>query len=122
MVSFILKMKSIFKIAASAAMLLGALSAGCRRAPQTLVPPPPDGGDAQRLVTVLDYVSSDYARAVTAGGVVLSEAEYEEQSKFAADARALAASVLRSPPADDPLLSAVARVQKRVGEKADPAL
>ena len=93
-------MKSIFKIRHGLATVaaVAALAAGCSRPPQALVPAPPDGGDAQRLVTVLDYVSSDYARAVQ-GGTVVSPAEYEEQVKFVADAQALVASVLRPAPA-----------------------
>jgi high-affinity iron transporter len=119
----ILKMNSIFRIAAVLAAIVLALSVGgcTSRAPQSLLPAPPDGGDAQRLVTVLDYVSSDYARAVQ-GGVVVSPAEYDEQVKFVADAHALAVSVLRPEPgSDDPLLAAIARVEKAVHEKAEPA-
>jgi high-affinity iron transporter len=115
-------MKSIFNIQRplGAALAAAALMAGCGRAPQALVPAPPDGGDAQRLVTVLDYVSSDYARAVQ-GGTVVSADEYDEQVKFAADAQALVASVLKPAPAGDPLVAAVARVEAAVRAKADPA-
>jgi hypothetical protein len=82
-------MKSIFKIRhACGALAVAVLASGCGRAPGALVPAPPDGGDAQRLVTVLDYVSSDYARAVVPGGTVVSPDEYEEQVKFVGDARA----------------------------------
>lgn len=116
-------MKSIFKMKRHlpTVVALVALGAGCSRAPQALVPAPPDGGDAQRLVTVLDYVSSDYARAVQ-GGTVVSPAEYDEQVKFVGDAQALVASVLR-PAANpgDPLVAAVARVETAVRAKADPA-
>ena len=120
----ILKMKSIFKIRpACRAVAVAVLAAGCGRPPQALVPAPPDGGDAQRLVTVLDYVSSDYARAVVPGGTVVSADEYEEQVKFVGDARALVASVLRpAPGASDPLVAAVARVEEAVRGKADPAV
>jgi high-affinity iron transporter len=115
-------MKSIFIIVqgGTAALLAIAIS-GCTRPPQALLPVPPDGGDAQRLVTILDYVSSDYARAVKDGAVV-SEAEYDEQVKFVADAHALAASVLPAPegPAD-PLMSTIARVEAAVHAKADPS-
>jgi high-affinity iron transporter len=115
-------MKSIFNIRTHVAVLaVAAVVGGCSRAPQALVPAPPDGGDAQRLVTVLDYVSSDYARAVQ-GGTVLSTEEYEEQVKFVADAQALVASVLRPAPAGDPLVSAVSRVHAAVQAKADPAV
>jgi high-affinity iron transporter len=119
----ILKMKSIFKIAPTlaAAVAIAASAGGCARRSQALVPVPRDGGDAQRLVTVLDYVSSDYARAVQ-GGAVVSADEYEEQVKFVADAHALAVSVLPSPVApSDPLMAAVARVEAAVRGKSDPA-
>ncbi len=119
----ILKMKSIFKIrpaCGAVAVAVAVLAAGCGRSPQALVPAPPDGGDAQRLVTVLDYVSSDYARAVVPGGTVVSADEYEEQVKFVGDARALVASVLRpAPGASDPLVAAVARVEEAVQRRAN---
>jgi len=115
-------MKFIFKIRHGLATVgaVAALAAGCSRPPQALVPAPPDGGDAQRLVTVLDYVSSDYARAVQ-GGAVVSPAEYDEQVKFVGDAQALVASALHPAPPDDPLVTAVARVEAAVRSKADPA-
>jgi high-affinity iron transporter len=116
-------MKSIFKILRVTAVIAPALVlGGCTRPTQALVPAPPDGGDAQRLVTVLDYVSSDYARAVH-GGVVVSAPEYDEQVKFVTDAHALAISVLRPRGTDaaDPLLISVARVETAVKDKADPA-
>ena len=46
-----------------------------------------DGGDAQRLVTILDYISTDYAGAV-AHGAVTSALEYDEQKGFIADRHA----------------------------------
>ena len=117
-------MKSIFKISATLFAGLGvALGlAACNRSPQALLPAPPDGGDAQRLVTILDYVGSDYARAVHAGGVVASPTEYDEQVKFVADAHALALAVLHAAPGSaDPLLAAIGRVEAAVRGKADPA-
>src|SRR5882672_6445881 len=48
-----------------------------------------DGGDAQRLVTLVDYIGGDYAGAVKDGRVI-DEGEYAEQLKFVTDARALA--------------------------------
>jgi high-affinity iron transporter len=117
-------MKSIFKIAAVLAAVAPMLVlGGCGRPTQALVPAPPDGGDAQRLVTVLDYVGSDYARAVH-GGVVVSPDEYAEQVKFVTDAHALALSVLRpmgGAGAADPLVVAITRVEKAVQDKAEPA-
>jgi len=116
-------MKSIFKMAIAIVAIATSVGlAGCARPQTTLLPAPPDGGDAQRLVTILDYVSSDYARAIK-DGVVVSPAEYEEQVKFVSDARALAAAVLRgrgSAPAD-PLIASIARVGAAVRGRADPA-
>src|SRR4029079_10487653 len=112
-------MKSIFNIWRrhfGAALAVADVMAGCSRAPQALVPAPPDGGDAQRLVTVLDYVSSDYARAVQ-GGTVVSPDEYEEQVKFVGDEQALVAAVLRPASAGDPLVAAVSRVHAAVQAK-----
>jgi high-affinity iron transporter len=81
---------------------------------------PPDGGDAQRLVALLDYVGGDYALAVR-DGVVISVPEYEEQVKFVADARGMAASLLGpAAAADDPLLQALATVDSKVLAKASP--
>jgi high-affinity iron transporter len=113
-------MKSIFKIATVAA-IPAALLAGCARAPVAVVPAPPDGGDAQRLVTILDYVGSDYARAVR-DGAVRDAAEYDEQLKFVDDMRALMTSIAggRTTPGD-PLAAALARVESAVRGRADPA-
>lgn len=119
-------MKSIFNITTSRTavgpVVLVLSMAGCGAPPPPLVPVPPDGGDAQRLVTVLDYVSSDYARAVR-NGAILSQDEYEEQVKFVADATMLVGAVLHSPAgAADPLRTAVGRVEAAVQSKADPSL
>jgi high-affinity iron transporter len=95
-------------------MAAAVLAGGCGRDPGALVPAPPDGGDAQRLVTILDYVSSDYARAVQ-GRTVVSRDEYDEQVKFVGDAQALVTAVLHpAPGANDPLETAVR-------SKAEPA-
>ena len=50
-----------------------------------------DGGDAQRLVALVDYVGRRLRRRGGANGVVLDPAEYEEQVRFAADAARSAA-------------------------------
>ena len=115
-------MKSIFKfrIGLAAVMAAAVLGGACRRDPGALVPAPPDGGDAQRLVTILDYVSSDYARAVQ-GRTVVSADEYDEQVKFVADAHALVAALIPSAPGtNDPLVTAVGRVETAVRAKAEP--
>jgi high-affinity iron transporter len=115
-------MKSIFKIGMGLAAVMAAavFAGGCSRDPGALVPAPPDGGDAQRLVTILDYVSSDYARAVQ-GRTVVSADEYDEQVKFVGDAHALVAALLPSAPGtNDPLVTAVGRVETAVRAKAEP--
>jgi len=115
-------MKSIFKIRTGLAALMAAavFAGGCRRDPGALVPAPPDGGDAQRLVTILDYVSSDYARAVH-GRTVVSADEYDEQVKFVSDAHALVTALLPSARGtNDPLVTAVGRVETAVRAKAEP--
>src|SRR5215475_3119684 len=53
----------------------------------------PEGGDAQRLVALVDYIAGDYKRAVQ-HGTVLSDFEYQEQVRFAGDARAMAESLV----------------------------
>ena len=111
-------MNFIFKIG-RAALLLGSLgSAACSSsAPQA--PAAPDGGDAQRLVALLDYVGGDYGRAVHDGRIV-SEFEYEEQLRFVSDARRMATALLGpSPGADDRVLSSLARVDEMVRARAD---
>src|SRR5882672_158595 len=116
-------MKSIFKITATLAAVVAAAlwAGGCSRDRAALVPAPPDGGDAQRLVTILDYVSSDYARAVR-GRTVVSADEYDEQVKFVGDAHALVTAVLHpAPGTNDPLVAAVGRVETAVRAKAEPA-
>src|SRR5258708_34523717 len=104
----------------AAVMAAAVFAGGCSRDPGALVPAPPDGGDAQRLVTILDYVSSDYARAVH-GRTVVSADEYDEQVKFVSDAHALVTALLRSAPGtNDPLVPAVGRVEAAGRAKAEP--
>ncbi len=76
-----------------------------------------DGGDAQRLVALVDYVGGDYRGAVRQGRVI-DDSEYQEQLRFAADARALAPGLH----ADPPLLAALAELERLVHAKADPDL
>ncbi len=85
-----MKLKFIFNLTliAVGAMGLG----GCRAATGTPAVAR-DGGDAQRLVALLDYVAGDYGRAVQ-DGQVQSAFEYEEQLRFVADARAMGARLL----------------------------
>lgn len=76
-----------------------------------------DGGDAQRLVALLDYVGGDYGRAVKDGAVSV-QAEYDEQLRFVKDAKALALALLGGA-ADDPLLALLAQIEGAVRGKAD---
>jgi len=98
-------------------LLIAACSFGRPDAPPKVAP---DGGDAQRLALLLDYVGGDYARAVK-GGAILSQAEYDEQLRFVTDASALAASLV-GPKSDalDPLLGQLQALGSLVKEKADP--
>src|SRR5258708_11500690 len=78
-----------------------------------------DGGDGQRLVALLDYISGDYRRAVRARQVLVAS-EYEEQIRFAGEARGLAPGLLGpSPSPDDPLLAGLAQVEGQVRAQAD---
>jgi high-affinity iron transporter len=101
--------------------LLGTLglTLGCAQ-PTPRAAPPPDGGDSQRLVSVLDYVAGDYPLAV-AEGKVLAAAEYEEQLLFMAEAGEMARALLPAAPADDPLPAAIAEAERMVRAKAEPA-
>jgi high-affinity iron transporter len=97
----------------AAAILLGT---GCAR--RESAPIAPDGGDAQRLVSLVDYIAGDYPMAVE-NGVVVSPAEYEEQITFAEDARRLAGDLLGSAAAPGhPLLAHLGEVEARVRAKA----
>jgi high-affinity iron transporter len=103
-----------------AALALAGL-AGCGRAdsPRPALPQGLDGGDAQRLVALVDYIGGDYGGAVS-GGKVVSPFEYEEQLRFAADSREIAQRLLggtASP--EDPLLVSLGTLESLVQEKAE---
>jgi high-affinity iron transporter len=110
-----MKVNFIFRLFVVAAV--GA-TVGCGRR-QGGPAPGLDGGDAQRLVSLLDYVGGDYRQAVRAGKV-LSAAEYDEQLQFLSDAETLARR-LTGPEAagDDPLLRRVAAAAALVKSRAD---
>lgn len=111
-------MKLVFKIASSLALSTVALATACTRPAGTTVPVATDGGDAQRLVALLDYVGGDYGRAVV-DGKVASEFEYEEQLRFVADAHTMAAGLLGpNPGPDDRVKPAIGRVEALVRAKA----
>lgn len=102
-------------------------SVGCRT-PAAAPPRSPmeDGSDVQRLVAILDYVSSDYPRAVHDGQPVTA-AEYEEQLRFVQDARSLASGILQTrargaDAAQDPLTHGLDEVAQLVGVKTDGAV
>ena len=73
-----------------------------------------DGGAAQRLVTLVDYISTDYKRAV-ANGKVVSEAEYAEQVRFGADAQAIAASLVGRLSDGEPDCLELCRIAAKLG-------
>lgn len=99
-------------------LFLAALATGCARTQETVSPAATDGGDAQRLVALLDYVGGDYGRAVVDGRIE-SEFEYEEQLRFVADAHTMAASLLGpNPGPDDRVTPAIGRVEALVKAKA----
>jgi high-affinity iron transporter len=107
-------MKFIFNFAG--ALLL--LAPACARAP---APParPIEGTDAERVVALLDYVAGDYALN-SKDGAPVSRDEYEEQLRFAGDARALADRVLGPGAAGEPLRRRMAEVESRVRAQASP--
>jgi len=107
-------MNFIFKIGRLGLLAPISLLGACAR------PAPPaarDPGDAQRLVALVDYIAGDYGRAVSSGRVV-SPAEYDEQLRFAADARARAAGLLGPVAADDALLTRLGEVESLVRSRA----
>ena len=109
-----------------AAALLAVLTMGWGCGQRALTPPATgshaiaDGGDAQRLVALVDYVGSDYAAAVR-DGVVVTPAEYDEQLRFVRDARAMAATLLGPGAAEEPLAPALDRLATLVDAKAPAA-
>lgn len=114
-------MKFNFKIA----VVVVGLLAACRTAPAPApASVPADGGDVQRLVSILDYVAADYGGAVR-GGAVLQADEYDEQQRFLADARRIAGELLvtraQGDPVADPLIRGIDEVTESVARKAEPA-
>jgi high-affinity iron transporter len=111
-----MKVNFIFTLSLIAALVAVGGCAGQPRVPAAGL----DGGDAQRLVSLLDYVGGDYRQAVR-GGAVLSPSEYEEQLRFVSDAEALARRLLAPEAAgDDPVLRRVAEAAALVQRRADP--
>lgn len=121
-----LKFNFNFRTVALGMALAGASSAGCRDAAVARAGPAAtagttaadaDGGAAQRLVSLIDYVGGDYRLAIRAGQVLAVE-EYDEQRRFAAEIRARGRELLRND--DDPLLHELRRIESLVDSKADP--
>jgi high-affinity iron transporter len=111
-----LKFNFISALVASLALSLP----GCGGRPTRPAAQAPDGGDAQRVAALLEYVAGDYSRAVQAG-VVVAPAEYDEQLRFSGEARAMATALLSpAAPQDGPVLARVAEVSRLVQSKADP--
>lgn len=117
-----LKMKFNFIIATPLASILMALGlSGFARA--TTAAEALDGGDAQRLVTLLDYISTDYAGAIQDGRIV-SELEYKEQVRFAADMLAIGNRLLESHAPDvreRNVLGGLRELERQVLAKVDPS-
>jgi high-affinity iron transporter len=109
-----LKMKFIFILAG--AFLL--LAPACARTPAA-PPHPVEGTDAERVVALLDYVSGDYALNHK-DGAPESRAEYEEQLRFAGDARQLVGRLLGPGEEGGPLRRRLAEVESRVRAQASP--
>jgi len=105
-----MKLKSIFNFVAI-------LAAAAALAAQPLEEPARDGGAAQRLITLIDYVGGDYRMAIKNGAVIAPE-EYAEQIRFAAEIREMASRLLTVP--DEPLSRKVREIETLVGAKADP--
>ncbi|HEY2945875.1 MAG TPA: FTR1 family protein [Vicinamibacteria bacterium] len=106
-------MKFIFNFAG----VLLLLAPACTRTPTS--PPAAEGSDAERVVALLDYVSGDYALNAK-DGAPASREEYEEQLRFAGDARRLADGLLGPGAERAPLGRRMAEVEARVREQATP--
>ncbi len=77
-----------------------------------------DGGDGQRLVSLIDYVSADYGGAVS-NGVVISTFEYDEQVGFLETAIALFPKAARNPEDQAALGARIEELRAAVKAKAD---
>ncbi|MEO8360398.1 MAG: FTR1 family protein [Vicinamibacteria bacterium] len=80
-----------------------------------------DGGDGQRLVSLVDYVSADYGGAVS-NGQILSPFEYEEQLQFLETATGLAARATQDPGDQKAIAEHVNALREAVLAKADVAV
>jgi high-affinity iron transporter len=110
------KLKVDFIFRCGLTLALGATTAACSHSPSSRSGR--DGSDAQRLAAIVDYIGADYAGAVQ-NGQVLVASEYEEQTRFAADARRLGTELLGSA-RGGPVLSKLAELESLVHGKAEP--
>jgi high-affinity iron transporter len=78
-----------------------------------------DGGDGQRLVSLVDYVAADYGGAVS-NGQIISAFEYEEQLGFMETASALASGV-EDPDERAAIRARVEALRGAVQAMADPS-
>ena len=83
--------------------------------------PPPDGGDAQRLVALLDYVAGDYGLNFRDGRIV-DPGEYAEHLRFVDETRAMAEQLTPSHGGDDRLRGLLEQAAAAVKAKAEPPL
>ncbi len=80
-----------------------------------------DGGDGQRLVSLLDYVAADYGGAVE-GGVIISAFEYEEQLGFLDTAAVLSETAAQSPSDRSAIGLKVQALRSAVQSRADAGM
>jgi len=111
-----LKLNFNFKLTAPCLVLCGSLG-WARDLPA--LEEAPDGGDAQRLVALLDYLREDYAPTVL-NHRVINAAEYEEQLRFADDAKSIASRLLEPGQSKDSLVARLSELEWKVRDKADP--
>ncbi|MEO8499437.1 MAG: FTR1 family protein [Vicinamibacteria bacterium] len=78
-----------------------------------------DGGDGQRLVSLIDYVSADYGGAVS-NGQILSASEYEEQLGFLETAIDLAPRAAARAEDGAAIHGRIERLQEAVRAREEP--
>jgi high-affinity iron transporter len=114
-----MKTKFIFSLA------IALLGVACQRLAETgpgaVHSAADDGGDGQRLASLIDYVSADYGGAVS-DGVVISAFEYEEQLGFLKTAVDLVPRAAENPSDRPALLSRITALQSAVASKADASI
>jgi high-affinity iron transporter len=114
-----MKTKFIFSLAM--ALAAGGCRSGPDTAPVAIHAAAVDGGDGQRLASLIDYVSADYGGAVS-DGVVVSEFEYEEQIGFLKTALDLVPRAAENSADRAALLSRITALQDAVVAKANASI